>query len=150
MRASISLILISFLFTLVAAKNEQRTNEYAESQKVDLGAIEVAMEFQKKAEQGDAPTHDVLGIMHKNANFVDVNYKKSIELYEKAAKQGYADAQGNLGAMYYKDQGVDQDDSMAMRWYAKAAAQGHEQAQGRIAAILARRRRRMSTAGSTG
>ena len=129
MRASISLILISFLFTLVAAKNEQRTNEYAESQKVDLGAIEVAMEFQKKAEQGDAPTHDVLGIMHKNANFVDVNYKKSIELYEKAAKQGYADAQYNLGAMYYNGHGVDVNHKKAVEWFKKAAEQGHRRAQ---------------------
>ena len=79
-----------------------------------------------------------------------MNCKKAFEWYEEAAKQGRADAQYNLGLMYERGQGVDQDDSMAMRWYAKAAAQGHEQAQGRIAAILARRRRRMSTAGSTG
>jgi uncharacterized protein len=86
------------------------------------------------AEQGHAPSQNILGAMYEHGWGVTQDYQAAVNWYSKAAAQDFAGAQFRLGVMYEKGLGVPRDDATAMSWYRKAAAQGHTAAQGLLGA----------------
>ena len=66
-------------------------------------------EWRPLAEQGDAGTQVLLGVMYRDANGVPQDYAQAVQWFRLAAAQGYAEAQFNLGVMYADGLGVPQD-----------------------------------------
>jgi len=86
----------------------------------------------KGANQGDAKSQHILGIMYFEGHGVVQDYSKAFEWFSKAAHQGYATSQFNVGTMYRLGQGTPMDESKAAEWYLKAAQQGDSQAQSNV------------------
>ena len=82
-----------------------------------------------KAEEGEALSQAMLGIMYSDGEGVPQDYVEAVKWYRKAADQGHVGAQGKLGAMYHFGQGVPQDYVKAVKWWRKAADQGNATAQ---------------------
>ena len=92
------------------------------------GMSSEALEYLKKAQQGDPEAQFNLGRCYANGRGVKQDWQKAVEWYAKAAEQGDAVAQCNLGICYANGQGVKQDRQKAIEWYTKAAQQGDEYA----------------------
>ena len=92
------------------------------------GMSSEALEYLKKAQQGDPAAQFNLGWCYANGQGVKQDWQKVIEWFTKAAEQGNADAQYNLGVSYENGNGVKQDWQKAVEWYTKAAQQGDEDA----------------------
>jgi len=86
-------------------------------------------ELTAKANQGDAPAQNDLGVMYHDGKGVPQDYKQAVNWYAKAANLNYAPAQFNLGNMYHDGDGVPQDYIQALSWYTKAANQNDADAQ---------------------
>ena len=92
------------------------------------GMSSEALEYLKKAQQGDPEAQFNLGWCYANGKGVKQDWQKAIEWFTKAAEQGSAVAQRNLGWCYEDGKGVKQDYKKAVEWYTKAAQQGDEYA----------------------
>jgi TPR repeat protein len=84
------------------------------------------LETKARAEAGDANAQSNLGVMYKNGQGVEQDFKKALKWWQKAADQGNAIAQSNLGFMYYNGQGVEQNDVTAYAWWNIAATNGNQ------------------------
>ncbi|MFQ5973553.1 MAG: peptidoglycan-binding protein [Alphaproteobacteria bacterium] len=85
------------------------------------------------AEQGDARTQFLLGVMFENGRGVEPDHKEAAKWYRLAAEQGYEDAQYALIAMYEFGRGVPQDYGEAAGWAQEVARRGHVKAQSHLA-----------------
>jgi len=90
------------------------------------------LEYEAKAEQGDAEAQFNLGYCYDDGRGVTKNSKEAVKWYRKAAEQNYAPAQSNLGYCYDNGRGVEKDAEEATKWYRKAAEQGHPEAQSNL------------------
>ena len=81
------------------------------------------------AEQGDAESQMVLGIMYSEGMGVLENDRTGAKWFTLAAKQGNADAQWMLAVKFNKGEGVLENNSMARQYAEDAAVQGHGDAQ---------------------
>ena len=89
---------------------------------------EVAKEYRKAAEQGDAKAQHLLGYMYNMGRGVQRNYTEAAKWYRKAAEQGNAKAQYRLGLCYGSGLGVPESYSDAYVWLNIATASGYEPA----------------------
>ena len=69
-----------------------------------------------------------LGWMHHNANGVQRDDKRAIELYQMAIKNGDGAAMNNLATMYYFGKGIQQDYDKAIELYQMAIEKGINEA----------------------
>ena len=74
------------------------------------------------AEQGDANTQHLVGIMYESGQGVLQDYAEAAKWYRQAADQGDIGAQYSLGVLYDKGRGVVQDYVQAHKWYNLVAA----------------------------
>jgi TPR repeat protein len=83
------------------------------------------------ANEGDAESQFMFGVMYANGEGIEQDYKQACYWFQQSAAQGFADAQCLLGMMYAagSSRGVEQDYSKAVYWWEKASEQGHAQAQ---------------------
>ncbi len=79
----------------------------------------------RAAEQGDAESQTILGIMYWEAKGVAKDINKSMFWNRKAANQGYSDGEHNMGVYYQFGEGVPKNNKTALEWYLKAAEKGH-------------------------
>ena len=79
-------------------------------------------ELRPLAEQGNAGTQRVLGVMYGKGRGIPQDDAEAVQWWRKAAEQGHADAQVTLGGMYGLGHGVSQDDVQAHMWYNLAAS----------------------------
>ena len=79
-------------------------------------------ELRPLAEQGNAGTQRVLGVMYGKGRGIPQDYAEALQWYRKAAEQGDAHAQYNLGSMYRDGHGVPQDYVQAYMWFKLAAS----------------------------
>ncbi|HEY3326356.1 MAG TPA: tetratricopeptide repeat protein [Novimethylophilus sp.] len=78
---------------------------------------QVADQYRKAAEQGEAQAQFNLGWMYYTGQGVTQDYRQAADWYHKAAEQGLSIAQYNLGLMYGTGQGVTQDYIEAHKWW---------------------------------
>jgi hypothetical protein len=69
--------------------------------------------FRKAAEQGDASSQNVLGLLYYKGENVPQNFKEAIKWFRKAADQGVHQSQFIIGVMYSKGQGVPNNNIVA-------------------------------------
>ena len=81
-----------------------------------------------EAEQGNAETQFVLGLMYYTGRGVAQDYKEAVKWYTKSAEQGIASAQYNLGVVYGNGRGVAQDYKSAYMWWDILASSGDSDA----------------------
>lgn len=62
--------------------------------------------FIKSANEGYAPSQNMIGQLLVNGIVVEKDYKMAIKYFERASKQNYIDAQCNLSFMYASGKGV--------------------------------------------
>ncbi len=74
------------------------------------------------AEQGNAETRFILGLMYDNGRGVAQDHAMAVKWYRKAAEQGIAKAQFNLGVSYEDGQGVPQNYMLAYMWFDLASS----------------------------
>jgi uncharacterized protein len=67
------------------------------------------IEFKPLAEQGDAFSQYMLGLMHMHSKGVKKNSLPVVQWFGKSADQGFADSLFNLGVMYTQAVGVAKD-----------------------------------------
>jgi TPR repeat protein len=91
--------------------------------------IDAAIEWCKKAAQGDATAQAVLGDIFSDEKLGRQDYAQAVLWYRKAADQGQREGEFGLGSRYLLGQGVVQDLGEARRWLTPAANQGHPYAQ---------------------
>ena len=77
--------------------------------------------FNKLAQQGDAESQFITGVMCDNGQGTLKDLKKAFYWYRKSAQQGYSSAQYNTGLMYYSGIGTLKDLKKAAYWFEKAA-----------------------------
>ena len=80
------------------------------------------LEYEAKAEQGDAEAQFNLGFCYDDGRGVTKNTKEAVKWYRKAAEQDYAPAQFNLGYCYANGQGVGKNKEEAPEIAKKAMA----------------------------
>ena len=90
------------------------------------------LEFQAKAEKGDAEAQFNLGFCYDDGRGVAKDSKEAVKWYRKAAEQDYAPAQFNLGYCYANGQGIGKDKAEAVKWFRKAAEQNYAPAQSNL------------------
>ena len=91
--------------------------------------------LRQAAEAGHAQAQYRLGIMHANAEGVQLDYTNAANWLRRAADQDLGHAQSLLGWLYAMGYGVEQDDGQAGHWYLKAAEQGFAKDQYTVAAM---------------
>jgi TPR repeat protein len=96
---------------------------------------EAAKWYRKAADQGDANSQTLLGVMYAVGRGVPKDEAEAVKWYRKAADQEDAKAQTLLGLMYETGLGVPKDKTEAYKWYLLAGAQGNEQAKKNISII---------------
>ena len=102
-------VLLSISFTSACTNKETQFQQAVAS--YQAGDYNQAFElFQVLAEQGDAESQFVLGMLYDDGEGVKQNYQQAAEWYQKAANQGHAMAQYNLGILYQFGLGVAEDD----------------------------------------
>ncbi len=100
------------------------------------GDIETALAvFRPLAENGDAKTQSILGLMYCYGEGVPVDHRESARWYRRAAEQGSSVAQYNLGMFYLEGQGVTQNTDEAIEWLTKSADGGHFRARSELAKL---------------
>jgi len=90
------------------------------------------LEYEAKAEQGDAEAQFNLGFCYDDGRGVTKDAKEAVKWYRKAAEQNYAPAQFNLGYCYANGQGVGKDKQEAVKWFRMAAEQNYAPAQSNL------------------
>lgn len=80
--------------------------------------------LRKAAEQGNAASQAILGIMYEWSFGVPQDYAQALAWYRKAAELGHAGAGYLLGCCYWQGRGVLQDYEQARAWFRKAAELG--------------------------
>ena len=80
----------------------------------------------KAAEQGEAYSQSLLGIMFSRGEGTPKDDKQALHWHTKAAEQGEASSQSHLGFIFYEGAGTPKDIIMAYVWFNVAAAQGEE------------------------
>ncbi len=78
---------------------------------------------------GDLDAQVVLARAYLNADYVDEDAARAVELFLAAAEAGHPAAQAALAYRYFRGEGVETDETEAMRWAEAAAAQGEPLAQ---------------------
>jgi len=110
----------------------------ADKEKLDKAAAacnagnykEGAAQFKVLANDGDAFSQCLLGVMYQNGRGVPKNVNTAISWYMKAAKQGCSNSEVHLGDIYlYGEQGIKKNDKVAADWYRRAAHHGSQNAQ---------------------
>ncbi len=86
---------------------------------------ETVERLQKTAEQGNADSQVLLGLIYYQGSGVEKNYKEAFKWWHKAAAQNDAEAQYSLGYAYYHGEGVKKDYKEAIKLYRMAATQGY-------------------------
>jgi len=71
----------------------------------------------------------ILGLMYKNGQGVQQDYKKAFKWFMESAKKGNSEAQLEIGDMYYFGQWVAKDYKKSFMWSMKSAKQGNPRAQ---------------------
>ncbi len=100
------------------------------------GDFETALAvFRPLAENGDAKTQSILGLMYSYGEGVPVDHRESARWYRRAAEQGSSVAQYNLGMFYLEGQGVSQNTDEAIKWLTKSADGGHFRARSELAKL---------------
>jgi TPR repeat protein len=94
-------------------------------------------EWEPLAEQGNAFTQYLLGLMYDKGQGVPQDYKTAVKWFSLAGEQRDALAQYLLGLMYAKGRGVTQDYKTAVKWYTLAAGQGSSAAQSNLGVMYA-------------
>jgi hypothetical protein len=74
------------------------------------------------AEQGDAPSQNMLGILYEAGQGVPQDYAEALRWFQLAAERGDPSAQNNLGSMYEDGEGVAKNYVLAHMWFNLAAA----------------------------
>lgn len=97
-----------------------------------LSDAELFQKIKTSAEQGDAKSCYMMGLMYEAGQGTAKNYSKAVECYAKSAEMGNLDGQVALGWMYEHGSGIGQDFAKAMKWYRQAANQGSASAQNNI------------------
>jgi TPR repeat protein len=92
---------------------------------------------QPLAEQGDARSQSLVGLIHYTGRGVVRDDAKAAKWLRLAADQGDAAARFRLGLMYSEGHGVPQDHAEAAKWYRLAADQRHPQAQYNLGLLYA-------------
>lgn len=82
------------------------------------------LEFQAKAEQGEAIAQYKLGRCYLKGEGVAKDEVEAAKWYRKAADRGHIFAQYHLGVCYGQGQGVAKDEVEAMKWYHMAGDKG--------------------------
>ena len=83
------------------------------------------LEFQAKAEKGDAIAQYKLGRCYLKGEGVAKDEVEAVKWFRIAADQGDIFAHYYLGRCYFKGEGVAKDEMEAVKWYRKAADRGH-------------------------
>ena len=85
--------------------------------------------YLKAAELGDPLAQDNLGMMYRDGNGVDQDYKLARELFIKSASQGHSSAMVHLGGLFFGGKGIGQNYNEAFKWYLNAAETGDKYGQ---------------------
>ncbi len=80
--------------------------------------------LERRAEAGNAPAADLLGLSYLQGRGVEQDYAKARYWFEKAAAHHGPAAMMNLGLMYLHGVGVPQDDDKAAAWFKKSSDLG--------------------------
>jgi len=88
-----------------------------------------------RAEEGDADSQTLLGMMFYQDNNIEKNHEKAFKWWRSAAEKGNTTAQWRLATMYYNGVGVAQDRKKSIEWYKKSADAGDAFAQYNLAWI---------------
>jgi len=93
-------------------------------------------ELMPLAEQGDARSQYLIGVMHRTGVIGVVNREKAREWLQRAAEAGHAEAQYTLGLMYFQgevaapaESGASESRKAAVELFRAAAQRGHTDAQ---------------------
>jgi hypothetical protein len=82
---------------------------------------EAAKWYRKSAEQGDADSQSMLGLLYGTGNGVPKDLTQAVQWFQKAAAQGDPRGCAGLGRAYEKGLGgMPQDRDKAIEWYRKA------------------------------
>ena len=103
---------------------------------VQSDAAEVLALLRLAADEGHAPSQNLLGRFYDKGRLMPRNAAAAAKWYEKAAHQGLASAQLNAGLMYRAGSGVPRDETRAFRWFEQAAQQDSPEAQYMVALML--------------
>ncbi|CAA6603774.1 putative Beta-lactamase [Rhodospirillaceae bacterium LM-1] len=85
--------------------------------------------WQHLANQGDAKSQNILGLMYHKGKGVSQDNKEAVKWFRMAAEQGYAISQGYLAQILFSGNGVSQNYGEAVKWYRAAAEQGDTESQ---------------------
>lgn len=80
--------------------------------------------LQTAANQGHAPSENLLGQMLQNGDGLAKDEKAAVELYKKAAEQKLPIAQNNLGVMFLKGLGTERNLDQAFKYFTMASEAG--------------------------
>ena len=97
---------------------------YADDDREEATSADRVREITQQAEQGDALSQYLLGLLYRDGDGVADDAGKAVYWYEKAANQGNVEAQRALAFMYDLGSGIVQDYAKANYWFEKAADQG--------------------------
>jgi len=99
--------------------------------------IDIAADFYRRAaEQGDAPSQDMLSWMLLEGSVMKADPVEARRFAERAASAGIASSMTRLGMLYHNATGVERDPEMAARWWSRGAHQGDADAQAMLGAAL--------------
>jgi TPR repeat protein len=105
--------------------------------KVERLKTEDVPEILRRAEDGDAESQLLLGLVYQDGIGVEKKEAQAVLWYRKAAEQGHPMAQCNLACSYAHGEGVKSNYKEAASWYLKAAEQGFWPAQFNLAYLYA-------------
>jgi cell division protein FtsN len=91
--------------------------------------------FRPLAENGDAKSQSILGLMYSYGEGVPVDHREAARWYRRAAEQNSVVAQYNLGMLYLEGKGVSRDSDKAINWLTRAADGGHFRARSELAKL---------------
>lgn len=94
---------------------------------LDMGSIEIAVEYYTKAAENNSIEAQVKLACLLEENLQD--FSAAFRWYESAANSGNTVSMFKCGQFYEEGKGVDSDDSVALSWYLKASKDGHAEAQ---------------------
>ncbi|RDJ03921.1 tetratricopeptide repeat protein [Rhizobium grahamii] len=99
--------------------------------------FEIAADFYRRAaEQGDAPSQDMLSWMLLEGSVMNADPVEARHWAEQAASAGIASSMTRLGMLYHNARGVRRDPEMAARWWGRGARNGDADAQAMLGAAL--------------
>jgi hypothetical protein len=88
--------------------------------------VQAAIWFRKSAEQGDAGSQNMLGMLYAEGKGVPKDMTQAVNWFQKAAAQGEPHACVWLGRAYEKGVGgLPKDTAQAIEWYKKAGDEPH-------------------------